>query len=146
MDELKFQPTPEYKAWYDANYSKLRDHSIYSKGAAIWSAAIASAQQSAPSAELPPPQSLIVESDIGHRAYSTDQMRAYGQACAKAAAATNPLVHNALLVAALREISSNECAVFDEDTDSMVMVSMDTEQMVKIAAAALASIPRAPEA
>lgn len=34
--------------------------------------------------ELPAPATLIVESDIGHRAYTADQMRAYGQACAAA--------------------------------------------------------------
>src|SRR5438105_9697283 len=37
--------------------------------------------------EFPEPQSLIVAADIGHRAYSADQMRAYGQACALAAQA-----------------------------------------------------------
>lgn len=31
--------------------------------------------------ELPAPATLIVESDLGHRAYTADQMRAYGQAC-----------------------------------------------------------------
>lgn len=31
--------------------------------------------------ELPDPETIIVESDLGHRAYSADQMRAYGQAC-----------------------------------------------------------------
>lgn len=34
--------------------------------------------------ELPAPETMIVESDIGHRAYSADQMRAYGQARAAA--------------------------------------------------------------
>ena len=34
--------------------------------------------------ELPKPETMIVESDIGHRAYTADQMRAYGQACAAA--------------------------------------------------------------
>lgn len=31
--------------------------------------------------ELPAPATLIVENDLGHRAYTADQMRAYGQAC-----------------------------------------------------------------
>ena len=31
--------------------------------------------------ELPKPETMIVASDLGHRAYSADQMRAYGHAC-----------------------------------------------------------------
>lgn len=47
--------------------------------------------------ELPAPATLIVESDIGHRAYTAGQMRAYGQACA----AAGP---DAALVKALEQI------------------------------------------
>lgn len=48
--------------------------------------------------ELPKPETMIVESDLGHRAYSADQMRTYGQACALAA--TDP---NAALVKTMEE-------------------------------------------
>lgn len=37
--------------------------------------------------KLPEPQSLIVDADIGHRAYSAEQVLAYGQACAISAQA-----------------------------------------------------------
>ena len=43
--ELDFSTSVEFKAWWDDNYVKLRHHSIYSKGAAVWNAAQARAQQ-----------------------------------------------------------------------------------------------------
>jgi hypothetical protein len=41
MSKTDFKSTPEYSAWWDANREKLRNFSIYSKGAAIWNAALA---------------------------------------------------------------------------------------------------------
>lgn len=49
-------------------------------------------------------------------------------------AATAP---NANLVAALQKIVNNEISVFDEDVGSDVLVSMDAEEMIEIAIAAL---------
>lgn len=48
-------------------------------GAKLYLAAPATANGALP--ELPKPETLIVESDLGHRAYTADQMRAYGHAC-----------------------------------------------------------------
>lgn len=57
--------------------------------------------------ELPAPATLIVESDLGHRAYTADQMRAYGQACAAAGLDT-------MLVKALEEVIKECCAWYFE--------------------------------
>lgn len=46
---------------------------------------------------------------------------------------------NAALVEALQKIERNECQVFDEDLGGMVLVCMDTEEMVEVARAALAA-------
>lgn len=47
--------------------------------------------------DLPKPETMIVESDLGHRTYTAAQMTTYGQACAAASAP------NAALVAALQQ-------------------------------------------
>lgn len=59
---------------------------------------------------------------------------AFGHAVA---AASGP---NAALVAALKKIERNEQVVFDEDTDGDVIVSMDTDDMIEVARAALAAV------
>lgn len=41
MNKLNYQPTDEYRKWWDENRAKLSGHSIYTKGAVIWQAAIA---------------------------------------------------------------------------------------------------------
>lgn len=41
------------------------------------------------------------------------------------------------LLAALRQIATSEIAVFDEESQDMVMVSMDTYEMIDIAYAAI---------
>lgn len=49
MQKLNYQSSPEYSAWWNANRAKLANFSIYSKGAAIWNAAIALSAPAAPS-------------------------------------------------------------------------------------------------
>jgi hypothetical protein len=41
--DLNFHAPDDYTAWWGAAYPKLRNHSIYSKGAVIWNAALARA-------------------------------------------------------------------------------------------------------
>lgn len=68
--------------------------------------------------EFPEPQSLIVDADIGHRAYSTDQMRAYGQACSLAAQAPKAALTDAkimTIVASNLSRSTNGNWVADTD-------------------------------
>lgn len=121
-----------------------------------WQAAIASAQQPASSIELPDPLEEIRAkfrgewdyAEAGDRYYSQAQIVAYGQACAKAAAATNPLAPYALLVAALKEISSNlrdhPCYMpnaTEQDIENEGGDAGFITDQANIADAALASIP-----
>lgn len=62
--------------------------------------------------ELPEPETMIVESDLGHRAYTADQMRAYGQACAAAGL-------DAALVKALQTILKSAGEVEDLPIEGM---------------------------
>lgn len=69
--------------------------------------------------ELPKPETMIVESDLGHRAYSADQMRAYGKACA-AAGPDDELAEDAMRYRFLRDVDPDA-----EDPAIMMHVKND---------------------
>lgn len=60
-------------------------------------------------------------------------------AAANPAAVLELLAIQAKLVAALGRIYKNECEVFDEETNGMVICCMDTDDMMEVARAALAA-------
>jgi hypothetical protein len=46
--DLDFSTAPDYSAWWSANGPKLRNHSIFTKGAVIWNAALIALARRAP--------------------------------------------------------------------------------------------------
>lgn len=113
MNKLNFQSEAEYNTWYDANYTKFRDYSIYSKGAAIWNAALASVQQSSPKAALTDEQIKEIANEwaMATHGYVNDP---FGYCIDFARAIEAAAAPNAALVESLREALRQAEGWYDE--------------------------------
>ena len=58
LNKLEYAASPDYAAWWSANniHAKLHGHSIYTKGAVIWNAAIAERATAAPAQSVNTPE------------------------------------------------------------------------------------------
>ena len=93
MSKLDYISTPEYSAWWNANRTKLANLSIYSKGAAIWNAALSAPSVASGAQELPPlPRPVAskppVEDMPGKLLFDSAQMHNYARSAIAAQAKT----------------------------------------------------------